>query len=419
MRLPQSSGQSLSIRFVSITILVALVSGLPPLGHASTQQLVCSPTSLKFGSVTLGQLEPQLVTVANVGTTSATISSVNVNGSEFSVSGLSLPVTITAGQSIALNVTFAPTVTGWTGGKVTFISNASNPTLQLPVGGSGVTSEALSATPATLSFGQVAIGGSSTLSVVLTNTRAWKENLTAFQIAGTGYSVSGPVLPVTLGPGQSVTVAVTFTPQAAGVEGGGLLVSGPSLNIPLTGTGSTTGQLALAPTALNFDSTQVGTTATQPLTLSAPGAGVTVSSAASSNSQFAIPGVSFPLTISAGQTVQLNVTFTPKTTGTSSASLSFSSNASNSSAQEALAGIGAAPYVNLSWSPSTSQVAGYNIYRGAAPGAYSKINTSLDPNAAFTDSTVASGTTYYYAATAVDSSGQESSYSAPVQVVVP
>src|SRR5579859_3078041 len=399
MRLPQSSGQSLSIRFVSITILVALVSGLPPLGHASTQQLVCSPTSLKFGSVTLGQLEPQLVTVANVGTTSATISSVNVNGSEFSVSGLSLPVTITAGQSIALNVTFAPTVTGWTGGKVTFISNASNPTLQLPVGGSGVTSEALSATPATLSFGQVAIGGSSTLSVVLTNTRGWKENLTAFQIAGTGFSVSGPVVPLSLGPGQSVTVAVTFAPLAA--------------------TGSTTGQLAIAPTALNFGSTEVGTTATQPLTLSAPGAGVTVSSAASSNSQFAIPGVSFPLTISAGQTVQLNVTFTPKTTGTSSASLSFSSNASNSSAQEALAGIGAAPYVNLSWSPSTSQVAGYNIYRGAAPGAYSKINTSLDPNAAFTDSTVASGTTYYYAATAVDSSGQESSYSAPVQVVVP
>src|SRR5579864_6187381 len=150
MRLPQSSGHSLSIRITSLTILVALVAGLPLIGHASTQQLVCSPTSLKFGSVTLGQSEPQLVTVANVGTTSATISSVNVNGSGFTVSGLSLPVTIAAGQSAVLSVTFAPTVTGWSGGKITFISNASNPTLQVPVGGSGVTSEALAATPATL-----------------------------------------------------------------------------------------------------------------------------------------------------------------------------------------------------------------------------------------------------------------------------
>src|ERR1700688_1530335 len=100
MRLPQSSGQSLAIRFISITILLVLVAGLPLVVHASTQQLVCSPTSLKFGSVTLGQAEPQLVTVANDGPTSATISSVNVNGSGFSVSGLSLPVTIAAGQSV-------------------------------------------------------------------------------------------------------------------------------------------------------------------------------------------------------------------------------------------------------------------------------------------------------------------------------
>jgi fibronectin type 3 domain-containing protein len=66
-------------------------------------------------------------------------------------------------------------------------------------------------------------------------------------------------------------------------------------------------------------------------------------------------------------------------------------------------------------------VAGYNVYRStSANGTYSRINSSLDPNAAFTDGTVASGQTYYYAATSVTSSGMESARSTPpVEATVP
>jgi len=59
------------------------------------------------------------------------------------------------------------------------------------------------------------------------------------------------------------------------------------------------------------------------------------------------------------------------------------------------------------------------VYRGTTSGVYTKINSSLDPGTSYTDSTVASGTTYYYAATSVNSSGQESTYSSPIQVAVP
>jgi hypothetical protein len=61
-----------------------------------------------------------------------------------------------------------------------------------------------------------------------------------------------------------------------------------------------------------------------------------------------------------------------------------------------------------------------SVYRGtAASGSYSMINPSLDGTAAYTDPTVVSGQTYYYVATALNSAGQESAYSAPVQAVVP
>ena len=76
--------------------------------------------------------------------------------------------------------------------------------------------------------------------------------------------------------------------------------------------------------------------------------------------------------------------------------------------------------VNLSWAPSSSAVAGYNIYRGAQPsGPFAKINSSLETATVYTDGSVVSGQIYYYATTAVDSSGAESGYSNVAQAVVP
>jgi fibronectin type 3 domain-containing protein len=70
----------------------------------------------------------------------------------------------------------------------------------------------------------------------------------------------------------------------------------------------------------------------------------------------------------------------------------------------------------LSWTASTSSnVSGYNIYRAvwanSSCSSFSKINSSLNAGTAYTDSTVSNGTSYCYAATAVDSGNSESGYS--------
>ena len=114
--------------------------------------------------------------------------------------------------------------------------------------------------------------------------------------------------------------------------------------------------------------------------------------------------------------------FSPSKSGAFSASLTFASNASDPQVSQSLSGTGITPQysVNLSWSASnSSSVAGYNVYRGTAVGSYSKINSTLDETTAYTDSTVVSGVTYYYAATTVNTGGQESGYSTPLQVAVP
>jgi hypothetical protein len=372
--------------------MAILLLGMVPVGaSAATSQLACTPTNLRFGAIVVGQTETLLVTVTNNGQTSVTVSRITVDNSAFTTSSLSLPLVLLAGQSIDLNVSFTPTAMGWTGDTIKFSSNASNATLYLEVGGTGVSSESVTASPSIVSFGQVAIGTISTVPVVLTNARSWKVTLSALQTTGGGFSMSGPTFPLTLGAGQSVTLNVAFAPQSAGTTGGRLFVSGPALAIPLTGTGTATGQLIIAPAPLNFGNVPVGTTGTQQITLSAAGASVTVSSAAISNSQFALNGASFPLTIGASQGVSFNVAFTPQSSGTVSGSLSFVSNASNSQA------LGATPNssIPLSGTGVTQGALGANptsLAFGSVQAGTSKSLTETLANSGETSLTISAAT---------------------------
>jgi len=65
--------------------------------------------------------------------------------------------------------------------------------------------------------------------------------------------------------------------------------------------------------------------------------------------------------------------------------------------------------VTLTWKASTSQVAGYNVYRRVASGgSYVQINSSLIRGLTYIDHTVESGVTYCYVVRAVDNRGDES-----------
>jgi fibronectin type 3 domain-containing protein len=76
--------------------------------------------------------------------------------------------------------------------------------------------------------------------------------------------------------------------------------------------------------------------------------------------------------------------------------------------------------VDLSWNSSTStDVAGYNVYRSPDGNNWSKINVSLVGSTIYDDSTVVNGDTYYYAVTAVDLQGDESGKSAVAKASVP
>jgi hypothetical protein len=77
--------------------------------------------------------------------------------------------------------------------------------------------------------------------------------------------------------------------------------------------------------------------------------------------------------------------------------------------------------VSLSWTASvSSNVSGYNLYRGTtAGGPYTKVNSTLIVATSYQDTTVQAGQAYYYVATAVDGSAIESAYSNQAPAVIP
>ncbi len=181
---------------------------------------------------------------------------------------------------------------------------------------------------------------------------------------------------------------------------------------------SSNSQLSVSPTTLSIGNVVAGSSGAVSGNLTAGSASVTISAASINNSSFTVGGLSFPVTVQAGQSVPFTVTFGPQAVGAATATLTFTSDAQPSTTTAAVTGTGTAASthtVNLTWNPSSSSnVTGYNIYRAvysSSCGTFSKINSVLNTSTTYSDAAVESGTSYCYAATAVSSSNEESSYS--------
>jgi hypothetical protein len=183
-----------------------------------------------------------------------------------------------------------------------------------------------------------------------------------------------------------------------------------------------TSQLAVSPASMNFPNVAVGSSQNQNGTLTANSSSVTVSTASWNGTGFSLSGITFPVTIPAGQSIPFTVTFAPQTAGATSGAVYFLSTATNSPTNETLAGTGVQASqhtVGLSWNADISTVQGYYVYRGGQTGGpYARIS-ALQPATSYTDASVVSGQTYYYVVTALGTNSLESAYSNQAVATIP
>lgn len=281
-------------------------------------------------------------------------------------------------------------------------------------------------------FGMVPVGGTRSSSFAVSNAATDGTNIivSRINVAGPGFRLGNvPAFPMTIAPGESVTLGIEFSPKVNGAVKGNVSImsdaTDPVLPISLTGNGNsgTTTPVTVSPAALNFGNVGVGTTAVLNGTLIAGSSDVTISTVDETGSGYSLGGINFPVALAAGQQLPFSVTFAPQAAGAATGTLSFVTNAS-SSPTATLTGSGSSQAtshsVSLSWSASTSPVAGYNIYRSAQSGGpYAKLTGSPTPSTVYADTAVQSGSTYYYVATSVNNSSEESGYSNQTIATIP
>jgi len=216
------------------------VSGNPGGGNSGNSgSLTSSPTSLAFGNVQVGSNASLSETVKNTGGSTVTISSASVGNAAFSISGLTLPTNLSAGQSVTFTVTFAPSAAGSVTANLTLVSNANNSPLIIGLSGTGTAPGQLGVSPASLSFGYVVVGTSSTLSSSLSATGA-AVTVSSANSTNPEFTISGLSLPAVIAAGQSLPYSVTFTPQATGTATATLTYVSNASNSPTqqTATGN-------------------------------------------------------------------------------------------------------------------------------------------------------------------------------------
>lgn len=391
--------------------------------------------NVNFGTVASGSSLILPMAVGDNGTRRVTILRVRMSGSGFSFAGPNLPMVLNPQQQSQVSLSFSPQSAGSNNGTATVVywvaatktSKGYSGRATASLSGTESDSAAYLKAPSSMNLGSVPVGGSQTQMLTVSNTGGTNLTISAANVTGSGFTVSGMALPYSLAAGTSTNVAVTFAPTTSGTNAASLAIasnaSDPAVTVSLTGTAtSTSGTLGVTPGAMSFGTVTIGNSQTLSGSVTASGGSVVLSSASSSNSAFSVSGLTFPVTVASGQRLPFTVTFAPSAAGSASANISFFA-ANASSTSETASGSGAAVQhtVGLSWNASTStSIAGYNVYRSTSSnGSYSRINPVLDPSMNYSDSTVQAGQTYYYATTAVDSSGTESGYSNKVQVVVP
>ena len=289
----------------------------------------------------------------------------------------------------------------------------------------------ISVVPSSISFSNVIVGQTSTQTVQISNTGKANLNVTGISLTGTGFSMSSVAVPFQLAPGTSKSFTVTFSASSTTAAKATLTITSndPSspLNIAIQGTGAAaSASWQMTPTSLSFPSTVLQATSTLPATINNTGnVPVTIGSITISNAEWSTTGLTTGTTLAPGQQLTFQVTFRPTVTGNSTGSLNVASSSTTSVLTAQLSGSGSNSTatqhtVTLSWSASSSVVAGYNVYRGAGSGGpYSLLNSVVDTNTSYVDSTVVSGSKYFYVTTAVDLLGVESNFSNEVSATIP
>jgi Ricin-type beta-trefoil lectin domain/PQQ-like domain/Abnormal spindle-like microcephaly-assoc'd, ASPM-SPD-2-Hydin len=289
-------------------------------GRPTAEAVTAAPTD--FGLVPVNGQVTQNVTITAHGP--VTIDGVATNA-PFTAGATTppLPHDFTAGQTLTVPVTFAPTTPDTASDVLTVHTHVgTGATNDYPFALTGTgTQDGLAASPAPLDFSTVVIGRARQLGVTIRNTGTTTVTVTGTTAPSAPFSsTSIPAQGFTLAAQASVTVNVRFAPTADGPASGsfaiGWMTSGSSgtLTVPLQGAGTTGAPILSIASPIAFGDVDPGSSRTLDMVVSNVGnATMTITKAAVPAAPFVVPT---PLaegqTLNPGDVITVPITVAPR-----------------------------------------------------------------------------------------------------------
>lgn len=216
----------------------------------TTPQLSLNTETLAFGSIDDGSSELMSLVLTSSGTAPLTVSSLSVSGSGFSIPSNPVPITLPVGQSLTLQVQFAPQTAIAATGVLTIGSDSgggTSSTVTLSGSGTAAPNPALALSATTLSFGSVSVGSSATQTLTLTSVGDSALTISGASTAPAEYKIINASFPIVLNSEMAKALTVEFSPTTAGTSTGQMIISTNSTSataatVGLSGFGETPSQ---------------------------------------------------------------------------------------------------------------------------------------------------------------------------------
>jgi hypothetical protein len=287
------------------------------------------PTTLDSSRIGAEVCHP--VTIWNNGEETLTVSAATLAGADaadFTISGVTFPLTIGAKGSTTVQVCATPSARGLRSAMITVsaTSNGQTSAVDLPL---AVYGQLVCAQPSTaIAFENeiVHVGEHSTAQILVNNCGdiATVYNAT---VSGAGYTLTSPAASSMIAPGGNHTFEVSFDPTSMAAMPGTLTITGANVDDMIITLGGIGGDVMIAAANNTAPATGVGVTSPE-FTVTVTNNGnmdLTPGEPVISNSEFAYIAGSGPSTIVAGASADYRFTFTPSAEGARTAMVSFPS----------------------------------------------------------------------------------------------
>ena len=288
-RMPRSPG---FFRVGFLSLLAAFVP-LTSFGAVQLTGLSCSNSSFSGPGT-----ETCTVTLSSV-VTSARLIDLNTNSNAINVPD---DATVASGQSTGTFTAPVAAVNSAQTVTITAKSGSVSKSFAVKLSPAGTTTApGITVSASSVAFGTVTLNTTTTKTVTLTSSGTAALTISSASVAGTSFGDSGVGFPVTLNPGQSAVLTLSFDPTTAGSFSGSVTISSNASTATISLSG--TGQAPVAPTlsALTCSSgslTGAGTDACT-VTLTSAATTATTVTLASSSTAGTVP---VSVTIAAGAT---------------------------------------------------------------------------------------------------------------------